>query len=279
MNIGNYEVTIGTSGLFRLDGGAMFGVVPKVLWERHHPSDEKNRISMCTNLLLITGEGKNILVDTGNSTEVSDKMKAIYGIDNTSRSLGRFLAEHGLTNTDITDVILTHLHFDHAGGGVQKDGNGNFVPAFPNAVYHVQKVQFDWAVNPSGKDRASYLKEHFIPLKEAGLLNLLEGPGTLFPGIELLTFEGHTPGQQLPLLEGNGTPLFFAGDLIPLSSHISPPWIMSYDLNPLQSLREKESVLPRAAEEGWTVVFEHDPVLSQAVLELKDGSYSIKADA
>ena len=254
MNIGNYKVHTASSGLFRLDGGAMFGVVPKVLWEKQHSCDEKNRIYMCTNLLLIQGEGKNILVDTGTGSMANDKMGLNYAIDNSVYSLEGFLSEQGLGVEDISDVILTHLHFDHAGGAVRPDDRKIYVPTFPRARYHVQKKQFEWASNPTRRDRESYRTSHFFPLKESGQLNLLDGPGILYPGIELLTFEGHTPGQQLPLLRGNGTSLFYA-------------------LHPLQTLKEKETILPRIVEENWIVVFEHDPLRPQGTLEVRDGTY------
>ena len=276
MQVGSYEITIGRAGRFRLDGGAMFGVVPKVLWAARHPSDEKNRIDLCNNLLLLEGEGRTILVDTGNSSELSRKMMSMYAIDNTGAGIEPFLSEQGLTPGDITDVILTHLHFDHAGGAVQRDSEGQYKPAFPNACYYVQKRQFERAFSPSRLDQASYLPEMITPLKEAGRLELLDGPVTLFPGIELLVFDGHTPGQQLPLIRGNGTSLFYGGDLIPLSSHLSLPWIMAYDLNSRQTLEEKKVILPRAAAENWTLVFEHDTAVQHAAIAMKDGEFTIK---
>ena len=245
MKIGTCDVYAEKSGLFRLDGGAMFGVVPKVFWEKTHPADEKNRILMSTSLVLIRSGGKNILIDTGNGEYVSDKMKTIYAMDNSEYSMGMLLSQSGLSHEDITDVVLTHLHFDHAGGAVRQDGSGEFVPAFPHAVYYVQKKQFQRAMEPSGKDRASYMKDQILPLRDAGRLNLLDGPEELFPGIELIVCDGHTPGMQLPLIHGNGEKLFFAGDLIPLHSHLSPPWIMSFDLQPLVTLEEKERILNR----------------------------------
>ena len=276
MKIGTYDVYAEKSGLFRLDGGAMFGVVPKVFWEKIHPADEKNRILMSTSPALLRSGGKNILIDTGNCEYVSDKMKSIYAMDNTEYSIGMFLSQSGISYEDITDVILTHLHFDHAGGAVKQDGNGEFVPAFPNAVYYVQEKQFQWAMDPSDKDRASYMKEQFLPLRDAGRLNLLDGPEELFPGIELIVCSGHTPDMQLPLIHGNGEKFFFAGDLIPLHSHLSPPWIMSYDLQPLVTLEEKEQILNRAADENWLIFFEHDPDMSCCRIERHKNTFRVK---
>ena len=276
MKIGTSDVYAGKSGLFRLDGGAMFGVVPKVLWKKTHPADEKNRILLCTNLILVRRGKKNILVDAGNCEYVSDKMRSIYAMDNSEFSMRTLLSQNGLSHKDITDVILTHLHFDHAGGAVRQDGSGGFIPAFPNAVYHVQKKQFQWAMAPSGRDRSSYMREQFLPLTDAGRLNLSDGPGELFPGIEVLVCDGHTPGMQLPLIHGNGEKFLFAGDLIPLHSHLSPPWIMSYDLRPLVTLEEKERILSRAAEENWILFFEHDPVLSCCRIERHKNSFRVR---
>ena len=276
MEIGTCDVYAEKSGLFRLDGGAMFGVVPKVLWEKTHPTDEKNRIPLCTNLVLIRSGGKNILVDAGNCEYVSDKMKSIYAMDNRDYSMDAFLAGFGLSYDNITDVILTHLHFDHAGGAVIQDGSGELVPAFPNAVYHVQKKQFQWAMDPSGKDRASYMRDQILPLRDAGTLNLVDGPGELFPSIEILVCDGHTPGMQLPLIRENGKKLLFAGDLIPLHSHISPPWIMSFDLQPLVTLEEKERILNKAAEENWMLFFEHDTKVSCCRIERHKNTFRVK---
>jgi glyoxylase-like metal-dependent hydrolase (beta-lactamase superfamily II) len=275
MQIGNYEAHLINAGYFRLDGGAMFGVVPKVLWERHHPADEKNRIHMCTNLLLLQGEGKNILVDTGNSPFLNEKAKSNYAISTTGDPLGAGLNTWGISRSEVTDIVLTHLHFDHAGGAVGRNGSGGYAPAFPNARYHVQKKQLDWAQNPSGRDRASYMNEMIQPLLESGQINLLDGPGQIFPGIEVLTFDGHTAGQQLPLIDGNPRKLFYAGDLIPLASQLSPPWIMSYDLQPVVTLSEKNKLLKKAADEDWIIIFEHDPETPCARIEQTEKGWKI----
>lgn len=270
MKIGYYDVELLNAGLFRLDGGSMFGVVPKVLWQKKKPADERNRIQMCTNLLLLRGAGRVILIDTGNGTKFDDKFADIYAIDYSSGSLGKGLSERGLTGEDITDVIITHLHFDHVGGCTVRAKDGTVAPAFPRATYHVLKSHFDWARSHEAKDRPSYLEENFLPLKAAGQLVLLEETGELFPGVELIRADGHTVGNLSVLIHGSGNgsgaaaegrKVFYAGEMIPTSAHVPEAWIMGYDLQPLVTLEEKRQYLPRAAAEGWFVVFMHDPVV------------------
>ena len=201
MKVGPYDVELLNAGLFRLDGGSMFGVVPKVLWQKKKTADERNRIQMCTNLLLLRGAGRVILIDTGNGTKFDDKFADIYAIDYSSGSLETELSERGLTGEDITDVILTHLHFDHVGGCTVRAGDGTFAPAFPRATYYVLKSHFEWARSRESKDRPSYLEENFMPLQESGQLVLLEETGHrgehpgLFPGVELIRADGHTVGS------------------------------------------------------------------------------------
>ncbi|TFG63104.1 MAG: MBL fold metallo-hydrolase [Spirochaetales bacterium] len=278
MKIGSYGIFAEKAGHFRLDGGAMFGVVPKVFWETMHPADDKNRILLSTSLVLLADGKKNILIDTGNCDAASDKMKSIYSMDSSEYSMQNFLSRSGISREDITDVILTHLHFDHAGGAVSDDGTGALMPAFPNAVYHVQKKQFAWAMDPSGRDRASYMTEQILPIREAGRLSLVDGPGELFPGIELIVVNGHTPGMQLPLISGGGETLLYGGDLIPLRSHIAPPWIMAYDLKPLKTLEEKERILGQAADENWMIFFEHDPAVSCCRIERQKNGFRMKEE-
>lgn len=259
MKIGKYDVRHVDAGRFRLDGGAMFGVVPKVLWERKSPADDQNRIGMAANLLLLQGENRNILIDTGIGYKSGEKFQQIYAIDYSEHDLNRCMKNLGVSPEDITDVILTHLHFDHVGGSTRYDENGAAVPTFPNAKYYIQRGQWDWAKNPIEKDRASYLKENYFPLGEAGQLVILEQEGELFPGVELIIVDGHTVAQQLVLIRGGGENLLFAGDLIPRASHIPIPWVMAYDNEPLKTIAEKKRILERAAQEKWLVFFEHDP--------------------
>ncbi|NOY05225.1 MAG: MBL fold metallo-hydrolase [Chlorobi bacterium] len=250
---------------FRLDGGAMFGVVPKNLWNRTNPADEQNRIDMAARLLLIKRNEQTILIDTGLGYKLSDKMQKIYDVDFSRFTLEHSLAEVGESLDSITDVIITHLHFDHVGGAVSKD-HDRYVPTFPRARYHVQKQQWQWALHPSERDRASYFPENYLPLQEHGVLNLLEGETDLFPGIHVIPVEGHTFGQQVVLVETERRKVLYAADLIPIVSHIPAPYIMGYDLQPLVTLREKNELLSRAVEERWVIFFEHDPVYEAATV-------------
>jgi glyoxylase-like metal-dependent hydrolase (beta-lactamase superfamily II) len=258
MKIGNYDVKHVDTGRFKLDGGAMFGVIPKVLWERKSPADDKNRIGMAANLLLLQGEDRNILIDTGIGYKSSEKFTQIYAIDYSEHDLNSALKDLNVSPEDITDVILTHLHFDHVGGGTRINENDQVVPTFPNAEYYVQKAQLEWAKNPIEKDRASFLKENYLPLEESGQLVVLEKDGEIFPGIELLLVNGHTSAQQLILIHGEKN-LLFAADLFPRASHIPIPWVMGYDNEPLKTIQEKKQILERAVREKWMVFFEHDP--------------------
>lgn len=274
MKIGDYEIWTIETSRFALDGGAMFGVVPQSLWRKTNPPDELNRIEMVTRSLLIVGGGKKILVDTGNSPKMSQKLKDIYKIDLTSVNLISSLQKHNITAGEITDVILTHLHFDHAGGSTFDDA-GILKPTFANAKYYVQKDHWNWAFNPTDRDKASFFKEDFLPLKEFGLLELVEGEFELFPGIELLLLNGHTAMQQLPKISDGKNTVLFCGDLIPMSSHIPLPFIMGYDLQPLVTLEEKKKIINPAYEEKWKLVFEHDPKVSAATITSNEKGFGI----
>jgi len=259
MKFGDYDCASVELGDFFLDGGTMFGVVPKKLWEKRIPADKNNLIPMKARSLLIRGNGRIILVDAGPGSKLSEKMKRIYGIDDRSVNAGSSLLKHGLTINDITDVIITHLHFDHAGGSTARKDNKT-VPAFPNAKYYIQKTQFEAAVNPGPGETSSFTADDFMPLEESGVLKILDGSCELFGGIEILVTDGHTKGQQHPLIKGKEKSLFFCADLIPTSAHIPSSWRMAYDNYPLIIIREKEEYLSRALEENWILFYEHDPV-------------------
>lgn len=274
MKIGDYEIRIIETSRFALDGGAMFGVVPQSLWRKTNPPDELNRIEMVTRSLLIVGRGKKILVDTGNSPKMSQKFKEIYKIDTTSSNLISSLQKHNLSTSDITDVILTHLHFDHAGGSTFDD-SGTLKPTFPNAKYYVQKEHWKWALNPTDRDKASFFKDDFLPLKEFGVLELVEGEFELFPGINLILLNGHTTMQQIPKISDGKNTVLFCADLVPMSSHIPLPFIMGYDLQPLVTLEEKKKILGPAYEEKWKLVFEHDPKVPVSTITSNEKGFSI----
>jgi glyoxylase-like metal-dependent hydrolase (beta-lactamase superfamily II) len=275
MQIGNYKLHSVQTGLFRLDGGAMFGVVPKVLWSRTNPADDMNRIDMCMRALLLVSDKKKILVDDGIGDKSSKKFNEIYGVDHSTYSTERSLKEIGLTSSDITDVILTHLHFDHCGGSTYRDDEGKIKPVFPNAVYYVQKKQFEWASNPSEKDKASFLTENFLPLQEAGRLNLYNDGCKFDESISLHIVNGHTPYQQILTVKDDKTSLLYAADLFPMTTHLNLPYIMGYDLNPLTTLEEKKKYLANAAGENWVLFFEHDPFTETCRLHKTDKGYEM----
>ena len=260
LKVGPYTLQAIETGNFALDGGAMFGVVPKNLWSKSNPPDEQNRIAMTMRVLLIQGDGKNILVDTGMGDKYDDKLRSIYKYDNPNGTLVSSLENAGLKPEDITDVIQTHCHFDHCGGAVTKLNDDNLVPTFPNAKYYFQKDHLVWARNPTEKDRASFMKNDWEPLASNGMIVEVDGPGELFPGIHLHIFNGHTKAQQLPQITDGKTSVFFCADLVPTKAHINLPYIMGYDNFPLTTLEEKKKYVPRMYEEKWLLFLEHDPV-------------------
>ncbi|MGA9116168.1 MAG: MBL fold metallo-hydrolase, partial [Bacteroidota bacterium] len=275
MQIGPYTLRILDTGPLALDGGAMFGVVPRVLWERSHPPDSLNRIAMVSRVLLISAPGRKILIDTGSGTKLTSRAADIYGVDRCRSDLRRVLRDAGTDPEEVTDVVLTHLHFDHAGGGTVREG-GEAVPAFPRAAYHVQREQWNAALHPTERDRASYLPEDFLPLDRHGRLALLDGEGELFPGIHIRVFHGHTAAMQCPVVSDGRTTLVHAADLIPMTGHIRLPWIMAYDLQPLVTLREKKALLAEACEKEWMLFFQHDPRLSGAYVSEGEGGVELR---
>ena len=266
MKIGKYKIRVINSGYFSLDGGAMFGIIPKPLWSKNNPADEVNRIKLATRLLLLESGSKKILVDTGMGDKWDEKFKGIYAIDQTQNSLLESLLSAGVKPEDITDVILTHLHFDHAGGTTLiKDGK--LAPTFPNAVYHVQKKNFEWAINPTDRDKGSYIKDNFEPLAKEGMLTLIDGQNSFDDDIHFVIVNGHTFSQQLIKISDSSNTLLYCCDLFPTYSHIKLPYIMGYDLQPLITLQEKKYILNKAEEENWKLFFEHDPNYAYATVK------------
>jgi len=259
MKIGRYTLFPAPAGRFRLDGGAMFGVVPKVLWSKAHPADEQNRIELVSRSLLVSGGGKLVLVNTGIGQSWSEKERSMYAISEAVR-LERSLEELGFRPEEVTHVVQTHLHFDHAGGGTVDRGRGP-EPLFPRAEYCVQKRHFQWAQAPSERDRASFRPDAWECLARSGRLRMLEGEEEFLPGLFLHLVHGHTPHQQLLRVTDGSANLLFCSDLVPFASQVRVPWIMSYDLNPLQTVEEKNRLLGRAADEGWVLFLEHDPAV------------------
>lgn len=266
MRIGNYEIYPIETGHFALDGGAMFGIVPWVFWSKTNPPDERQRIELAARCWLIKGNGKTILVDDGNGTKWSDRLKDIYKLDTTSGNLISSLGNHRISPADVTDVILTHLHFDHAGGSTVIV-DGELVPTFPNAKYYVQEKHWELSQHPTEKDRGSFMKDDFVPLMDHGVLELVDGEFEIFPGIDLLVCNGHTTAQQLPKISDGKTTMLFCCDLVPTASHVPWPYVMAYDVRPLVTIEEKKRIFGRAYEESWILFLEHDPTIEAITLK------------
>lgn len=269
MRLGDIEVYFLDGGPFGLDGGAMFGVVPKTLWEKKSPPDSRNRIRMRANSLLVRAAGKTIVVETGNGTKLDTKLKNIYGIPD-GDPLRDSLHKAGVTSAEVNIVINTHLHFDHAGGNTHFE-NGRAVPSFPNAQYVVQKSELDHAFHGTERDRASYFPENYQPMLDSRQWNLLDGDVEILPGISVVLIPGHNESIQAVKLTGGGKTLVFVADLLPTRHHIPLPWIMAYDLYPLQTLETKRKWIPQIVKEGWIVVFGHDPDIAAVTLHECDG--------
>lgn len=274
IKLGKFQLTPIPDGTFWLDGGAMFGVVPKILWNKTNPVDEMNRIELSLNCLLIQTPKKNILIDTGLGEKIDDKFKEMYRLERNTTLL-ESLNKIGLEREDIDFVINTHLHFDHCGGNtIEKDGK--YVPSFPKAMYVVQKKEWHEATHPNERTKASYLKENFLPIEQAGQLMLVDGEKEITPGIKVIVTNGHTQGHQSVLIESDGKKAIYLGDLIPTASHIRIPYIMSYDLYPLDIIEKKKEILKRAIKENWLLVFEHDPEVVFAYLAEEEGRMVLK---
>jgi glyoxylase-like metal-dependent hydrolase (beta-lactamase superfamily II) len=269
MKLGAFEIAPVTDGRFRLDGGAMFGVVPKVLWQKCCPADDMNRIALSLTCLLIRAHGKNILIDTGLGDKEDARFQSMFAVER-KPSLQESLRQRGLSRDDIHLVINTHLHFDHAGGNTVEDENDQLYSAFPKAVYHVQRGEYEDAARANERTRASYRRDNFTPIAHVNQWEFLSGDTELLPGITAVVTAGHTRCHQSVKIESEGRTAFFLGDLIPTVSHLPLPYIMGYDLYPIQTLETKRWVLDRAFEENWVLVFEHDPVV-QAGYVKKDG--------
>lgn len=250
------------TGNFKLDGGAMFGVVPKTLWSRTNPADQNNMIDIAATSLLIEDGNKLILIDTGLGNKQSDKFFSYYYRWG-NHSLDKSLKQHGFHRDDITDVFMTHLHFDHCGGSVQwnKDRTG-YEPAFKNAKFWTNKEHWDWAINPNDREKASFLKENLLPMQDSGQLCFLErnNQREFYKNLnfEVLFVDGHTDKQMIPLIKHKDKTLVFAADLLPTAGHVPLPFVMGYDTRPLLTLKEKKSFLKEAADENYFLFLEHD---------------------
>jgi glyoxylase-like metal-dependent hydrolase (beta-lactamase superfamily II) len=269
IQIGDIELFALSDGYFRLDGGAMFGVIPKTMWEKRAAPDERNRILMGVRPLLIRAGGQWLLVDAGIGDKMPAKLADIYAFDRT-HALDQSLAGVGLTPDDIHAVIATHLHFDHA-GGFTVAGAGALRPKFPAARYLVRRGEWEDAVHPNERNQASYLKENLMPLQEAGVLDLHDQDGELFPGISVWRTGGHTMHHQILRIESRGRVAIFAADLLPTVAHIDLPWIMGYDLYPMDTLAYKRTFVREAIDREYVIFFEHDPAVVAGIIREKNG--------
>ena len=253
------------AGMVALDGGAMFGVVPKPLWEKRIPADERNRIPLATRCLLVETPDTLVLVETGLGNKENDRFLDIYGVDNTATDAARpdrlqqLIAEAGFRPADVGVVIDTHLHFDHAGGNTFRDAEGQVRLSFPNARYHVQRGEWEWAHRSNERTSASYLPHNYDPVMAAGRLELVEGDVEIVPGISVYRTPGHCPHHQSVLLRSGGETACFLADVMPTFAHLPLPWIMGYDVEPLVTLESKRALLERATDERWLLVSTHDP--------------------
>jgi glyoxylase-like metal-dependent hydrolase (beta-lactamase superfamily II) len=259
MELGDFALTVVGDGGFRLDGGAMFGVVPRVLWEKVAPPDEHHRIRMATNCLLAEKGRELVLLDAGIGDKHDDKFAAIYGMEPGAVRLPESIRRAGYELGDVTHVILSHLHFDHCGWSTRDEG-GRLVPTFPNARYWLCRGEVEHASKPNERDRASYFADNWEPLFDAGVVELFDEEAEPVPGVRAVKAPGHNADLCIVLLDGGGgEKAVYWADLVPRSTHVPYPWIMSYDLFPLTTLESKKLWLPRAVAEGWLCVFEHDP--------------------
>jgi len=246
------------TGNLRLDGGAMFGVVPKVLWQKQYPADENNLCNWAMRCLLIEDEDRLILIDNGIGDKQEQSFLKHYYL-NGDDTLEKSLSKYRFSPHDVTDMILTHLHFDHCGGSIKyNDDNTAYELAFPNATYWVSKSQYEWAINPNHRESASFLKENIFPIEESGQLKLIEEEGQILPNISVRIYNGHTEGQVIPLINYHGRTLAFMADLLPAVTHIPMPWIMAYDTKPLLTLDDKEKFYNEAVPGDYVLFFEHD---------------------
>ena len=277
MQFGDYRVEVIPDCEFRLDGGAMFGVVPRKLWSKPCPPDDQNRVRMNMNCLFIEAGKERILIDTGIGDKWSEKHRAIYGIERV-RPLGESLqAIAGVSASDITIVINTHLHFDHAGGNTNFDASGKAVPSFPNARYFISRAEFEHAEAPTDRDRASYFAENWRPLRDSNQLELKESEYEVVPGLRLETYAGHNRSMQCARLDRSGQTLFGFADLIPMRAHVPFAWVMGYDLYPVETVEAKKKLVPQAARENWTCLFYHDPDQALGAIVEQDGKYRVIA--
>ncbi|MBT3496543.1 MAG: MBL fold metallo-hydrolase [Candidatus Marinimicrobia bacterium] len=274
LKIGQFECHSIETSEFGLDGGAMFGIIPKPLWEKKIPADSQNRIPMVTRSLLLISDNKKILVDTGNGTKWSEKLKHIYNIKTDRYNMESGLGNLGISSNEITDVICTHLHFDHIGGNTKWE-DGKIVPTFPNAKYWMPKENLDLAKHPSQKDQGSFMEQDWKVLEENGMIQIVDGTSPFLEGIDFILTHGHTKGMLHPIISDGTQTLFYGADIIPSSAHIPIPWIMAYDIDPVLTVDEKAKLLPKMLDENWIIFFEHDQKVQAGTLKQEGKHFSL----
>ena len=272
--VGEARVTVLHDGTIALDGGAMFGVVPRVVWEKRDPPDDRNRVTLGLNVALVESGGKRVLVDTGMGDRWSEKEVRMYRIDRSTTLLGGLRA-HGLGPEDIDVVVNTHLHFDHAGGNTRREGD-RVVPTFPRARYVVQRGEWEDARHPHERSRASYREDDLVPVAEAGQLDLIDGEAEVAPGVRAVPVGGHTTHHQMVVVQGGGETLAVPTDLLPTASHLPLPFVMGYDLFPVATLEAKRKLLDAAVEGGWRILFYHDPRTPLGRVKRAGDGYSLE---
>jgi len=275
IHLGGLTLTPLLDGYFRLDGGAMFGVVPKPLWEKRAPADERNRIQLATRPLLVRGpatgsaQAATMLIDAGIGNKMDAKSADIYAIDRT-RNLSHALEEHGVAVGDIDIALASHLHFDHVGGFTTKGASGGIRPTFPNARYVVRAAEWEDATHPHERNRASYLQDDFVPLEAAGVVEFFDGDVEIMPGVRVRWTGGHARNHQVVMIEGGGRTAVFTADMIPTAAHIDEPWIMGYDLYPMETLAFKRTFIREAIDHEYLIFFEHDPAIAAGYIRERD---------
>ena len=271
MKIGKYDLYSVETSEFGLDGGAMFGIIPKPVWEKKVSADELNRVNMVTRSLLLVSDEKKILIDTGNGTKWEEKYKQIYDINTDQYNIEKSLGKYGFSSEQITDVICTHMHFDHIGGNT-KIKSGEVVPTFPNAKYWISEKNWKLANHPSQKDAGSFIEHDWKVLAENQMIEIIDGKEPFIEGIETFVTHGHTPGLLHPIVSDGSNKLFYGADIFPMVAHIPIPWVMAYDVQPVVTMEEKQKLLQKMDREDWILFFEHDPHI-QACSVHKDGKH------
>ena len=274
MKIGKYDLYSVETSEFGLDGGAMFGIIPKPVWEKKVPADELNRVNMVTRSLLLVSDEKKILIDTGNGTKWEEKYKQIYDNNTDQYNIEKSLGKYGFSSEQITDVICTHMHFDHIGGNT-KIKFGEVVPTFPNAKYWISEENWKLANHPSQKDAGSFIENDWKVLSENQMIEIIDGREPFIEGIETFVTHGHTPGLLHPIVSDGSNKLFYGADIFPMAAHIPIPWVMAYDVQPVLTMEEKQKLLQKMEREDWILFFEHDPHIQACTVHKSDKHYKL----